>query len=114
MKICQFCGVSVDEGERFCNMTCALKPRKVRSNDETLIEQREKTHGSFETRANTEQAIIDILQGSQNWSKMIPREKSGLRSVAMKLSRILCGDHSVQDHWEDAANYLLLGGDVEK
>ena len=37
-----------------------------------------------------------------------------MKTMAMaKVTRILVGDPTEKDHWVDAANYFLLGGNID-
>mgnify|MGYP003112821769 FL=1 len=76
---------------------------------EALIAERGKTHGDFSTRAGTAQALKEVMSRGANWDDLPPSQREALDMIAVKVSRILHGDPSLADHWDDIAGYALLG-----
>jgi len=78
----------------------------------TMIDQiladREQTHGSFREVAGYSQAIKNLLRSSRNWERLDVTQAQALEVIADKLARILCGDPSFLDHWQDGAGYFEL------
>jgi hypothetical protein len=73
-----------------------------------LLSERSSTHGPFAQTAACSDAIKQIFQNQQNWSNFSPVQREALCQIAMKLSRILCGDHRFVDHWQDVIGYCQL------
>lgn len=69
-----------------------------------LLNEREKTHGSFSDVARVAQRIKDEI-----WSSTIPNiHQESLDMIATKMARIVSGDHNEPDHWRDIIGYAQL------
>lgn len=77
-----------------------------------LLQEREKTHGSFAENAAISQAIKRIYRGLSinDHYKAVHRE--ALDMIALKLSRILSGQADFKDHWDDIAGYAKLASEA--
>lgn len=76
-----------------------------------LLQEREKTHGSFQSNANISQAIKQIYRGaSYGYANKLGNmaHNEALDMIALKLSRILSGQANFKDHWRDLSGYSLL------
>jgi hypothetical protein len=73
-----------------------------------ILNEREQTHGAFREVAGYSQAIKQLMRSSRNWSRLDVAQAQALEVVADKVARILCGDPSYQDHWQDGAGYFEL------
>ena len=71
-----------------------------------ILSDREQTHGLFREVAGYSQAIKTLLRSSRNWAKLDVAQAQALEVVADKIARILCGDPSYLDHWQDGAGYF--------
>ena len=74
----------------------------------SLLGEREKTHGSFPENANFSQQLKEMMRDTRNWGECSDEQREALEMVAVKLSRILTGDHNFPDHWKDVAGYSNL------
>ncbi|MDE2104200.1 MAG: hypothetical protein KGL39_43590 [Patescibacteria group bacterium] len=83
-----------------------------------LLQEREKTHGSFETNALISQQLKEIIHGTglrtkittaTGFTEMKLVHREALDMIALKLSRILSGQANFKDHWRDISGYALLG-----
>lgn len=76
-----------------------------------LLQEREKTHGSFEKNAAISQELKHIIHVR---SKDIesPSHREALDMIALKLSRILSGQADFKDHWDDIAGYAKLASEA--
>ena len=81
-------------------------------NDTTdaILQERKKTHGSFEMNAQLSQGIKGVFHYGQMPAKVAHRE--ALDMIALKLSRILSGQADFKDHWDDIAGYAKLGSNA--
>ena len=69
-----------------------------------LLNEREKTHGSFDEVARVAQRLKDEV-----WSASIPNvHQEALDMICTKMARIVCGDHNEIDHFRDIAGYATL------
>lgn len=73
-----------------------------------LISERQKTHGLFAEQSRLAQALKDIFRCAPNWVLLSPAQREGLDMNANKVARILAGDPSFRDHWDDIAGYAML------
>ena len=72
-----------------------------------LIAERGKTHGNFDRAAGCAQRMKFLI-----WSygdHLSYAQKEALDMIATKMARILAGDASHADHWDDIAGYAMLG-----
>ena len=75
-----------------------------------LLQEREKTHGSFETNASVSQKLKIIFR-QHGQDGMDPVYQEALDMIALKLSRILSGQQAHKDHWDDIAGYAKLAAE---
>ena len=73
-----------------------------------ILSEREQTHGLFREVAGYSQAIKQLMRTSRNWDRLDVSQAQALEVVADKVARILCGDPSFLDHWQDGAGYFEL------
>ena len=73
-----------------------------------ILNDREQTHGLFREVAGYSQAIKQLMRTSRNWNRLDVAQAQALEVVADKVARILCGDPSFPDHWQDGAGYFEL------
>ena len=74
----------------------------------SIINEREKTHGPFVTVAAKAQQLKDMIQGGKNWDEMDDVQRESLQMIASKIARILAGNHDEVDHWRDISGYAEL------
>lgn len=78
-----------------------------------VLNQREKTHGSFEIHAAVTQELKAVIsrnmldQGRRFDADM----QEALDMVCHKIGRIVAGDPRHHDHWFDIAGYVTLVAD---
>ena len=73
-----------------------------------ILSEREQTHGAFREVSGYSQAIKQLMRTSRNWQRLDVAQAQALEVVADKVARILCGDPSFPDHWQDGAGYFEL------
>ena len=78
------------------------------ANVDEILEERSKTHGSYPLHAFTAQRIKDSIRETSGWSQLDPVHREALEMIAHKIARILNGDHTYVDHWDDIAGYSKL------
>lgn len=77
-----------------------------------LLYEREKTHGSFERNAGISQELKSLFVREMNaFPSLTVAQREALDMIALKLSRILSGQASFRDHWDDLAGYAKLGAE---
>ena len=73
-----------------------------------ILSEREQTHGLFREVASYSQAFKNMMRTARNWQRLDVAQAQALEVVADKVARILCGDPSFTDHWQDGAGYFEL------
>jgi hypothetical protein len=73
-----------------------------------ILEARRRTHGSFGDNARIGQSIRAVFRDQPGWASMPTHHREALDHIAGKLSRILSGQSSFADHWDDIAGYAQL------
>jgi hypothetical protein len=77
-------------------------------NTTALLNERQTTHGSFTSNAKYGQLLRQHFRESPGWVSMTLVQQEALDMIACKLSRILSGQASHADHWQDIAGYATL------
>lgn len=75
---------------------------------EDILNERQKTHGSFSVHALATQEMKEAMRGYANWEVLNPSQRESLEMIAHKIGRILAGDPNHKDHWADIAGYATL------
>lgn len=76
---------------------------------DTLIAEREKTHGRFIINARIGQEIRHVYRASPYWEQMSYVQREALDHIAGKIGRILAGGEPCPDHFADIGGYARLG-----
>lgn len=81
---------------------------------DTLLKERERTHGNFTDHARITQRLKDVIVNEL----MHRRERKqpeldyvmleSLDMIAHKIGRVIAGDATAPDHWDDMAGYARL------
>lgn len=74
-----------------------------------VLSIRENTHGNFDTVAAIAQAIKTELRTGDTYHEMTAGQAEALDLLATKMARIVNGDASFPDHWDDVIGYGRLG-----
>ena len=73
-----------------------------------LLKDKEATHGVFDDMAALAQTVKAIMRRGRNWESLPNPSKEALEMIATKIARILNGDASEAEHWNDVAGYARL------
>lgn len=73
-----------------------------------ITDDRRKTHGDFSIGAKIIDDVMKIYQASPNWDKLTPVMRETIHMTVHKHQRILTGDPTVLDHWDDISGYNYL------
>ena len=80
---------------------------------EQLTQERHKTHGSWSRQSACAQELKGTIRDFTNQvlfeKKLSPGQIEALEMIAVKMSRIICGNPNEPDHWDDIAGYATLG-----
>lgn len=72
-----------------------------------ILNERNKTHGSFARNALVSQAIKSLYADAD----LTNVQREALDMIALKISRIVSGKANVKDHWVDLAGYATLAAE---
>lgn len=75
---------------------------------EDLLAQRKTTHGEYSEHARCTQAIMGALQRERGWDGLPDIVKESLHMFAHKMGRVVTGNWTVKDHYDDIAGYAVL------
>lgn len=75
---------------------------------ETLLSNRQNTHGDFFHNARVSQALKRIMRAEPGWDLLSDVEKESMDMIALKFSRVLSGRPLELQHWEDVEGYARL------
>ena len=90
----------------------ALEGMPVMTDRDPLLQERQKTHGSFADNARYSQQIKDVYREALKIRTMDVAQLEAIDMIALKLSRILSGQANFKDHWDDIAGYAKLGSEA--
>lgn len=88
--------------------------RLMNSAPEALTNERGKTHGSFTDHARITQQLKHVMQGelalrrARGQNDLTAQHIESLEMIAHKIGRIIAGDPTFQDHWDDIAGYAHI------
>lgn len=78
------------------------------SDVEAMLRDRAGKHGEFEDNARATWALMDVLAAERNWPTLPAGMRHSLYMIMHKASRIVCGDPTWPDHWDDIEGYARL------
>lgn len=84
-----------------------LKDANLKARREPILNEREKTHGSFATTAYVSQTLKYHYRANLR-TKLNSIQHEALDLIMMKVARILSGNPNEADHWADIAGYAKL------
>ncbi len=92
------------------------KKKTESTNVQTVLQERNSTHGDWVEQATHSQRLKETLQVlGFNWSHLQPWQKESLEMIMVKISRIMNGDCNHVDSWQDIAGYaMLVANELEK
>jgi hypothetical protein len=75
---------------------------------DSLLNEREKTHGPYDVKAGIIQDLKRVMQSAPGWYRLSPSQRESLDMIQHKIGRILSGNPNHPDHWEDIQGYARL------
>ena len=72
----------------------------------SILDQREKTHGSYTQQAALAQDLKTRIRAECR--NLVPQQQESLEMICVKIARIVCGNPHEVDHWRDIAGYAAL------
>ena len=96
--------------DNFCEQIDAqLQQQEDHKQIVDIINEREGTHGSFEIVSFVASGIKSCYRAGANYDNLTIAQREALDMIAVKLSRIVCGNGKHEDHWDDIGGYAELG-----
>lgn len=77
---------------------------------ETMLSEREKTHGNFRDHARCTQRLKAVLRDELEivGKTLTMEQQEALDMIFHKIGRMVAGDANFIDHWDDMAGYSTL------
>jgi Domain of unknown function (DUF6378) len=85
-----------------------------------LLNTRRKTHGSFDDHARITQWLKTIIKDEleqrerRGQTRLTATQQESLEMIMHKIGRIIAGDPSFADHWDDIAGYAKIANGADK
>lgn len=85
---------------------------------EDLTASRKETHGNYSDHAKYTQRLKSVMYGAESERRergqpaLTPQQRESIEMISHKIGRILAGDASFQDHWNDIAGYAHIANKV--
>ncbi len=80
------------------------------TNLNTVLQERESTHGKYCVHAHVTQGLKQVLRDYQGFIRnpMNEEQKESIDMIFHKIGRIVAGDPNHHDHWLDICGYAKL------
>jgi len=81
---------------------------------EQLVADRGKTHGAFVDHARCAQKLKEVImmetyaRAQRKQPRLTDQQRESIDMILHKIGRIVAGDSSFQDHWDDIAGYATI------
>lgn len=75
---------------------------------EQLLDERNKTHGSFVVNSRVSQALKDVVRNEPGYAQLDLIHREALDHIFGKIGRIMAGQPTFDDHWLDISGYAAL------
>lgn len=75
---------------------------------DSIINERQSTHGDFTDNARTAQGLKRVLWNEKGWDELSDVQREAVEMIMLKVSRIITGNQDEPDHWNDIAGYAKL------
>ena len=75
---------------------------------EKLLDERNKTHGSFLINSRVSQGLKEIVRSEPTYQQLNIVHREALDHMFGKIGRIMAGQPTFDDHWDDVAGYAQL------
>lgn len=73
-----------------------------------LLNERNKTHGSFIVNSRVSQSLKQIFRNKPGWNQLDIIHREAIDHICGKFGRIMAGQPTFDDHWDDIAGYAQL------
>lgn len=73
-----------------------------------LLEERDSTHGSFIVNGRVSQSLKQVFRNEPGWDQLDIIHREAIDHICGKFGRIMAGQPTFDDHWDDIAGYAQL------
>ena len=73
-----------------------------------ITDVRQLTHGDWDEGASISEDAMAVFTRGSRWHQLTPGMKQSIRMITHKIHRIVTGNPSVKDHWDDIGGYAQL------
>jgi len=73
-----------------------------------LLNERDKTHGSFIVNGRVSQKLKEVFRNEAGWEQLDTIHQEAIDHICGKFGRIMAGQPTFDDHWDDIAGYAQL------
>jgi hypothetical protein len=77
-----------------------------------ILSERESRYGDFESLSTLSQALKSAVWSHAGWDNLPDAGKEALEMTLHKIARIVNGDCTYEDSWDDAGGYLMRGAEA--
>ena len=77
-------------------------------NISNMLTQRGKSHGDYPTNAKTTILLYAVVRRAMTTKSLDPQLELSVLMILQKISRIVSGDPTHKDHWDDIKGYAEL------
>ena len=77
-------------------------------NTTELLHTRNETHGSFIVNARVSQSLKEVFRNEPSWAHLDIIHREAIDHMCGKFGRIMAGQPTFDDHWDDLAGYAQL------
>lgn len=91
------------------DMDTLMREHMYGDDPQALTGERKSTHGDWMAQSATGVALDLAAQAGTGYTALAPHQRKAVDMILVKVSRIVSGDPSHADHWDDIAGYAFLG-----
>lgn len=73
-----------------------------------LLDERNSTHGSFVVNGRVSQTLKEVFRNEPGWAQLDTVHREAIDHICGKFGRIMAGQPTFDDHWDDIAGYAQL------
>lgn len=73
-----------------------------------LLNTRNATHGSFIVNGRVSQKLKEVFRAEPGWEHLDIVHREAIDHICGKFGRIMAGQPTFDDHWDDIAGYAQL------
>jgi len=85
------------------------KPKpNTKETTKELLDERNSTHGSFIVNGRVSQKLKEVFRNEPGWEVLDTIHREAVDHICGKFGRIMAGQPTFDDHWDDIAGYAQL------